>query len=160
MDTAAYWMVKEPSRFDVILTTNLYGDILSDMAAAWGGGLGLAPALNLGDEVAIAEPVHGSAPDIAGQGIANPTAAILSGAMLARHKWGLADVADRIEAAVHLALGGGDPDGGCVWRGWREHGGFRGRHLRGIVEPPRSPRRVEERNQAGLLQRLSPNQRS
>ena len=108
VDTAAYWMVKEPSRFDVILTTNLYGDILSDMAAAWGGGLGLAPALNLGDEVAIAEPVHGSAPDIAGQGIANPTAAILSGAMLARHKWGLADVADRIEAAVHLALGGGD----------------------------------------------------
>ena len=108
VDTAAYWMVKEPSRFDVILTTNLYGDILSDMAAAWGGGLGLAPALNLGDEVAIAEPVHGSAPDIAGQGIANPTAAALSGAMLARHKWGRADVADRIEAAVHRVLSEGD----------------------------------------------------
>jgi len=82
VDTAAYWMVKEPARFDVILTPNLYGDILSDMAAAWGGGLGMAPALNLGDEVAIAEPVHGSAPDIAGQGIANPTAVILSAAML------------------------------------------------------------------------------
>ena len=107
VDTAAYWMVKEPSRFDVILTLNLYGDILSDMAAAWGGGLGMAPALNLGDEVAIAEPVHGSAPDIAGQGIANPTAAVLSGAMLARHQWGLSDAADRIEAAVHRALSRG-----------------------------------------------------
>ncbi|HRL14131.1 MAG TPA: isocitrate/isopropylmalate family dehydrogenase, partial [Aggregatilineales bacterium] len=55
VDTAAYWMVKEPTRFDVLLTPNLYGDILSDMAAAWGGGLGLAPALNLGDDAAIAE---------------------------------------------------------------------------------------------------------
>lgn len=108
VDTAAYWMVKDPTRFDVILTPNLYGDILSDMAAAWGGGLGMAPALNLGDEVAIAEPVHGSAPDIAGQGIANPTAAVLSGAMLARHKWGQVAVADRIEAAVHRALHRGD----------------------------------------------------
>lgn len=57
VDTAAYWMVKSPARFDVILTSNLYGDILSDMGAAWGGGLGLAPALNLGDDAAIAEPV-------------------------------------------------------------------------------------------------------
>ena len=108
VDTAAYWMVKEPSRFDVILTLNLYGDILSDMAAAWGGGLGMAPALNLGDKVAIAEPVHGSAPDIAGQGIANPTAAVLSGAMLARHQWGLSNEAARIEAAVHRALSRGE----------------------------------------------------
>ena len=78
VDTAAYWMVKEPTRFDIVLTPNLYGDILSDMAAAWGGGLGLAPAINLGEEVAIAEPVHGSAPDIAGKGLANPTAASLA----------------------------------------------------------------------------------
>ncbi|MCU0513174.1 MAG: isocitrate/isopropylmalate dehydrogenase family protein, partial [Anaerolineae bacterium] len=101
VDTAAYWLVKDPLHFDVILTTNLYGDILSDMAAAWGGGLGLAPALNLGDDIAIAEPVHGSAPDIAGQGSANPTAAILSIAMLVRYYWKQGEAADRIEQAVY-----------------------------------------------------------
>lgn len=104
VDTAAYWMVKDPTRFDVILTPNLYGDILSDMAAAWGGGLGLAPSLNIGDEVAIAEPVHGCAPDIAGKGIANPTAAILSVALLLRHHWRRRDLARKIEAAVREAL--------------------------------------------------------
>ncbi len=108
VDTAAYWMVKEPSRFDVVLTPNLYGDILSDMAAAWGGGLGLAPALNLGDKVAVAEPVHGSAPDIAGKGIANPTAVILSAAMLLRHHWNMPDIADKIDASVTAALSKGD----------------------------------------------------
>ena len=108
VDTAAYWMVKEPSRFDVVLTPNLYGDILSDMAAAWGGGLGLAPALNIGDRVAVAEPVHGSAPDIAGKGVANPTAAILSAAMLVRHHWNKPELADKIDAAVKDALSKGD----------------------------------------------------
>lgn len=107
VDTAAYWMVKDPSRFDVILTANLYGDILSDMAAAWGGGLGLAPSLSLGDGIAIAEPVHGSAPDIAGKGIANPTAAIMSVAMLLRHYWNRQDAALRIENAVHKTLSEG-----------------------------------------------------
>jgi homoisocitrate dehydrogenase len=100
VDTAAYWMVKDPSRFDVILTPNLYGDILSDMAAAWGGGLGLAPSLSVGSDSAIAAPVHGSAGDIAGQGIANPTAIILSLAMLLNYQWHRADAARRIEAAV------------------------------------------------------------
>ena len=108
VDTAAYWMVKEPTRFDVVLTPNLYGDILSDMAAAWGGGLGLAPALNLGEKVAVAEPVHGSAPDIAGKGIANPTAVILSAAMLLRHHWRLPEPAAQIDAAVNAALSQGD----------------------------------------------------
>jgi len=108
VDTAAYWMVKEPARFDMILTSNMYGDILSDMAAAWGGGLGIAPALNLGDDAAIAEPVHGSAPDIAGQGIANPTAAILSVALLLRHHWRRDDLAERIEDAVRNTLSNGD----------------------------------------------------
>ena len=108
VDTAAYWMVKEPTRFDIVLTPNLYGDILSDMAAAWGGGLGLAPAINLGEEVAIAEPVHGSAPDIAGKGIANPTAAILSAAMLVRHHWKLPAAANEIDRAVYAALNEGD----------------------------------------------------
>lgn len=107
VDTAAYWMVKEPTRFDVILTPNLYGDILSDMAAAWGGGLGLAPSLNMGDHIAIAEPVHGSAPDIAGKGIANPTAAFLSLAMLLRYHWQLGALADRVEDAVNATLSEG-----------------------------------------------------
>lgn len=104
VDTAAYWMVKDPTRFDVILTPNQYGDILSDMAAAWGGGLGVAPALNIGEGVAIAEPVHGSAPDIAGRNIANPTALILSVAMLVRYHWELPEIAARIEQAVHQTL--------------------------------------------------------
>lgn len=108
VDTAAYWMVKEPSRFDVVLTPNLYGDILSDMAAAWGGGLGLAPALNIGNQVAVAEPVHGSAPDIAGRDVANPTAAILSAAMLVRHHWNKPELADKIDAAVSDTLSKGD----------------------------------------------------
>jgi homoisocitrate dehydrogenase len=104
VDTAAYWMVKDPTRFDVILTPNLYGDILSDMAAAWGGGLGLAPSLSIGDGAALAEPVHGCAPDIAGKNVANPTATIMSGAMLLRHHWGRNDAAERIENAVRSTL--------------------------------------------------------
>lgn len=108
VDTAAYWMVKEPTRFDIVLTPNLYGDILSDMAAAWGGGIGLAPALNLGEDVAIAEPVHGSAPDIAGKGIANPTATILSASMLVRHHWGKNEIANAIDDAVYMVLSDGE----------------------------------------------------
>ncbi len=108
VDTAAYWMVKEPTRFDVVLTPNLYGDILSDMAAAWGGGLGLAPSLNSGEGIGIAEPVHGSAPDIAGRGIANPTAAILSVALLLRHHWQHLESAQRIEDAVYQTLKDGE----------------------------------------------------
>jgi homoisocitrate dehydrogenase len=104
IDTAAYWMIKNPLRFDILLAPNLYGDILSDMAAAWGGGLGLAPSLNLGDNAAIAEPVHGVAPDIAGKNKANPSAAILSVAMLARHYWNLTAEADAIEQAVFTTL--------------------------------------------------------
>lgn len=107
VDVAALKMVAEPQRFDVIVTTNLFGDILSDAAAHWGGGLGLAPSLNWGDDVALAEPVHGSAPDIAGQGLANPLAAILSGALLARFVWGLDAASERIETAVTAVLAAG-----------------------------------------------------
>lgn len=107
VDLAALRMVAEPESFDVLVTTNLYGDILSDAAAHWGGGLGVAPSLNLGDEVAIAEPVHGSAPDIAGTGAANPAAAILSAALLAEHAWRRPDIARRIERAVGMALATG-----------------------------------------------------
>ncbi len=108
VDTAAYWMVKDPSRFDVILTPNLYGDILSDMAAAWGGGLGLAPSLSLGNGAAIAEPIHAHAGDIAGMGLANPTATILSLAMLLDHHWRRPEAARRIEQAVHATFSEGD----------------------------------------------------
>jgi len=104
VDVAALKMVAEPERFDVIVTTNLFGDILSDAAAYWGGGLGVAPSLNWGDAAAVAEPVHGSAPDITGKGLANPLAAVLSGALLARHVWGRTAAADQIETAVRRML--------------------------------------------------------
>ena len=104
VDTAANQLAGRPERFEVIVTTNLFGDILSDEAAYWCGGMGLAPSLNWGSGAAIAEPVHGSAPDIAGKGIANPIAAILSGALLARYVWRLPEAAARIETAVRDAL--------------------------------------------------------
>lgn len=104
VDTAAMRLAQAPESFDVLLAPNLYGDILSDLAAAFGGGLGLAASLNLGERAAIAEPVHGSAPDIAGKGIANPLAAILSAAMLLRVWWRRDDLAARVEAAVRQTL--------------------------------------------------------
>lgn len=100
VDVAALQLVERPESFDLIVTTNLFGDILSDLASHWGGGLGLAPSLNLGAGNALAEPVHGSAPDIAGTGRANPLAAILSAGMLLRHYWQLPELADRIDSAV------------------------------------------------------------
>ena len=85
VDSIGMQVVVSPEKFDVIVTTNLFGDILSDVAAAQVGGLGLAPSLNSGEKFAMAQAVHGSAPDIAGKGIANPVAEILSSAMLL--KW-------------------------------------------------------------------------
>jgi homoisocitrate dehydrogenase len=107
VDTAAMLLASKPQQFDVLVTTNLFGDILSDVASVWGGGMGVAPALNLGNGVAIAEPVHGSAPDIAGQGIANPTGAILSAALLLRYHWKQIGAAERIEQAVYAAIAAG-----------------------------------------------------
>lgn len=107
VDVAAYHLAGKPERFDTLVAPNLYGDILSDLAAVWCGGLGLAPSLNLGDDVALAEPVHGSAPDISGRGIANPIAAVLSAALLCRYHWRRLDVADTIESAVGRALAAG-----------------------------------------------------
>jgi homoisocitrate dehydrogenase len=104
VDVAALELNARPQRFDMVVTTNLFGDILSDAAAYWGGGLGMAPSLNWGDEIAVAEPVHGSAPDIAGKGIANPIAAILSGALLVRLVWQNKMAAERIESAVSDTL--------------------------------------------------------
>jgi 3-isopropylmalate dehydrogenase len=85
VDSVAMRMVLDPREFDVIVTTNLFGDILSDLAAGLIGGLGMCPSANLGDDHALFEPVHGTAPDIAGKGLANPAAAIMCGAMLLRH---------------------------------------------------------------------------
>jgi homoisocitrate dehydrogenase len=82
VDTAAMHLAQLPRRFDVVVTTNLYGDILSDVACIHGGGLGLASSANLGDQKALFEPVHGAAPDITGQGVANPLAAFGCVAML------------------------------------------------------------------------------
>ncbi|MBD9680759.1 isocitrate/isopropylmalate dehydrogenase family protein [Pseudomonas sp. PDM18] len=104
VDVAALQLVERPEAFDLIVTTNLFGDILSDLASHWGGGLGLAPSLNLGAGIALVEPVHGSAPDIAGSGRANPLAAILSAGMLLRHYWQLPELAERIDRAVDAFL--------------------------------------------------------
>lgn len=104
VDVAALQLVERPEAFDLLLTSNLFGDILSDLACHWGGGLGLAPSLNLGDAIALAEPVHGSAPDIVGSGRANPLAAILSAALLLRHHWHDEANAQRIERAVEAFL--------------------------------------------------------
>lgn len=103
VDVAAYLLIRDPGRFDVIVASNLFGDILSDEAAGLVGGLGLCPSANVGDDYGMFEPVHGSAPDIAGQGIANPIGAILSAAMLLEWK-GRGDEAHRVREAVDRAL--------------------------------------------------------
>ncbi len=107
VDSVAMRMVMKPEQFSVMVTTNLFGDILSDLAAGLIGGLGLCPSANLGPKHALFEPVHGSAPDIAGQGKANPTAAILCGAMLLAHL-GEDKAAARVEAAVEACLAAGE----------------------------------------------------
>ncbi|MFL5767629.1 MAG: isocitrate/isopropylmalate dehydrogenase family protein [Actinomycetota bacterium] len=106
IDELAMRLVTEPETMDVLLLPNLYGDIISDLCAGLVGGLGLAAGANLGWEYAVFEPVHGSAPDIAGKGLANPIAMILSGAMLLRHL-GLDAKASGIEGAVDAILVGG-----------------------------------------------------
>ncbi len=110
VDNTAMQLVAAPSRFDVILTENLFGDILSDEAAMLTGSLGMLPSASIGDprgSVGLFEPVHGSAPDIAGQGIANPLATFLSVAMMLRHGLDRAGEADAVEDAVESALARG-----------------------------------------------------
>jgi 3-isopropylmalate dehydrogenase len=106
VDAATIFFVTDPARFDVIVTDNLFGDILTDLAGAISGGIGLAASGNInpdGTFPSMFEPVHGSAPDIAGQQKADPTAAILSVGMLLRHL-GLVDAANRVDAAVSADL--------------------------------------------------------
>ncbi|MHB8645977.1 MAG: isocitrate/isopropylmalate family dehydrogenase, partial [Thermomicrobiales bacterium] len=99
-------LVQQPEAFDVLVTTNLFGDILSDLAAAHIGGLGVAASANIGDGKGLFEPVHGSAPDIAGRGIANPTATFLAAVLMLRHL-GARDEAARLERATEATLAAG-----------------------------------------------------
>jgi 3-isopropylmalate dehydrogenase len=105
VDAAAMQLVKDPSQFDVIVTGNLFGDILSDLTAELIGGMGVAPSGNINPVTGrgLFEPVHGTAPDIAGKGVVNPTGAILSASMMVRHL-GFPDMADVIEGAVESAI--------------------------------------------------------
>ena len=107
VDYAAMRLVAEPASIDVLVTENLFGDILSDEAAVLVGSLGLLPSASLGEGPGLFEPIHGSAPSIAGQDVANPVGAILSAAMLLRHGLGRADGAAAIEKAVALAIASG-----------------------------------------------------
>ncbi len=107
VDNLCMQLVLDPGQFDVLLLSNLYGDIVSDLAAGLVGGLGMVPAANIGELYAVFEAVHGSAPDIAGKGIANPTALIFSGVLMLRHL-GEDAAADRVVDACFRVLERGE----------------------------------------------------
>jgi len=127
-DNCAMQLVKNPKQFDVIVTDNLFGDILSDIAAMLTGSLGMLPSASLGAPDAngkvraMYEPVHGSAPDIAGQGLANPIATILSFAMTLRYSFDLGDDADLLEKAVETVLSNGLRTGDIMQDGMKQVG--------------------------------------
>lgn len=127
VDNAAMQLVRNPKQFDVIVTSNLFGDVLSDCAAMLTGSLGMLPSASLGEEIdgkraALYEPVHGSAPDIAGQGIANPIATILSFAMMLRYSFSLSKEADMLEAAIADVLAQGYRTGDIMTEGGKKVG--------------------------------------
>ena len=107
VDNACMQLVIDPNQFDVLLLENLYGDIISDLGAGLVGGLGVAPGANIGEEMAIFEAVHGSAPSIAGRGIANPTALIQTAVMMIKHI-DEHEAADRIQNALEKVLAEGE----------------------------------------------------
>ncbi|TDI35178.1 MAG: 3-isopropylmalate dehydrogenase, partial [Acidobacteria bacterium] len=107
VDRAAMELVAKPSQIDVLLTSNLFGDILSDEAAMLAGSLGMLPSASLGGAVGLYEPVHGSAPDIVGKGLANPIGAIASLAMMLRYTFELEDEARAVDRAIESALAKG-----------------------------------------------------
>ena len=107
VDNAAMQLVLNPKQFDVMLTGNIFGDILSDEASMLCGSIGLLPSASIGDKIGVYEPIHGSAPDIAGQGIANPIATISSASMMLRYALGEIEAADRIDTAIKRALSEG-----------------------------------------------------
>lgn len=104
VDNAAMQLIRDPRQFDVMLTGNIFGDILSDEASMLSGSIGLLPSASVGAKIGVYEPIHGSAPDIAGQGIANPIATILSASMMLRYALSENIAADKIESAVKRAL--------------------------------------------------------
>jgi len=103
MDNAAMQVILNPSQFDVILTSNMFGDIISDEASVISGSLGLSPSASIGEKYAMFEPIHGSYPQAKGKNIANPMAAILSGAMMLEH-WGWIEEADLVKQSIDHAL--------------------------------------------------------
>ncbi|MCH7614697.1 MAG: 3-isopropylmalate dehydrogenase [Nitrospinae bacterium] len=107
VDNCAMQLIRNPKQFDVIVTTNLFGDILSDEAAMLTGSIGMLPSASVGAEVGMYEPIHGSAPDIAGKDMANPIGMIASGAMMLRHSFDLGKEADLIEGAIQKVLAQG-----------------------------------------------------
>ena len=129
VDNAAMQLVRNPKQYDVLVTSNIFGDILSDEASQITGSIGMLPSASLAEgNFGMYEPVHGSAPDIAGKNLANPIAAILSAAMMLRYTFGLSEEADTIEAAVKkfLAAGHRTPDiaAGGSFIGTKETGDF------------------------------------
>lgn len=107
VDNAAMQLIRDPKQFDVILTGNIFGDILSDEASMLSGSIGLLPSASVGAKIGVYEPIHGSAPDIAGQGIANPIATIASASMMLRHALNEHEAADRIDYGIKQALAQG-----------------------------------------------------
>ncbi len=108
VDAASMHLISRPADFDVIVTENMFGDILTDEASMLAGSMGMLPSASLGESaVGLYEPIHGSAPDIAGQGIANPCGTIGSAALLLRHSLGLTEEAERLESAVRAAIAAG-----------------------------------------------------
>ena len=129
VDNAAMQLIRNPKQFDVIVTTNMFGDILSDAASMLTGSIGMLPSASMGGKVGIYEPIHGSAPDIAGQGKANPIATIMSAAMMLKYAFGMEDVYDEIDGAVVKVLDKGvrTPDimqEGCKVVSCEEMGGL------------------------------------
>jgi 3-isopropylmalate dehydrogenase len=117
VDNAAMQLILRPSDFDVLVTENMFGDILSDLAAAATGSIGLLPSAALGEKFALYEPIHGSAPDIAGQGKANPLAAILTIGMLLEHSAKRSDLAAAVNASVEAVLDAGLRTGDIAKKG-------------------------------------------
>ena len=123
VDNTAMQLVKDPNQFDVIVTSNIFGDILSDEASMVTGSIGMLPSASLGDgTLGMYEPIHGSAPDIAGQGIANPLATILSAAMMLRYSFSLEEEAKSIENAVLAVLEDGYRTGDIMTEGKKKVG--------------------------------------
>jgi 3-isopropylmalate dehydrogenase len=134
VDNCAMQLIRDPKQFDVILTTNMFGDILSDEAAMLTGSIGMLPSASLGGNVGMYEPVHGSAPDLVGKDMANPLACILTGGLMLRHSLDQPKAADLIERAVERVLNDGYRTADIEEQGCRRVGcGEMGRRVRALI---------------------------